>query len=344
MHVFARVVCSFYWFHPLAWQAWRRLHVEADRSCDDAVADCGNPSEFAEQLVALATRIVSIPPPALSMAGGELVTRVHALLNPNQARGRSGARYAMFVAASAIVVGTSVAAVEPVHRTTFERVAPIQPPAATFGQQLSSSRPPVAVPPRAAQASAPAPTPPPPSAAVTPISQPRNPAATAPTRPPDYVIGAGDILIVSYWNHKEMTSEVLVRPDGRITLPLINDVDAAGLTPGQLRDRLMQASVKFLADPAITVGVKAINSRKVYISGGVAKPGPYDLVDQMTVMSLIAAAGGLRDFVTGRKILIIRRENGKQIALPFDYRDVLSGQNLDQNIVLEPGDLVVVPE
>ena len=141
-----------------------------------------------------------------------------------------------------------------------------------------------------------------------------------------------------------MTSEVLVRPDGRITLPLINDVDAAGLTPGQLRDRLMQASVKFLADPAITVGVKAINSRKVYISGGVAKPGPYDLVDQMTVMSLIAAAGGLRDFVTGRKILIIRRENGKQIALPFDYRDVLSGQNLDQNIVLEPGDLVVVPE
>jgi polysaccharide export outer membrane protein len=171
------------------------------------------------------------------------------------------------------------------------------------------------------------------------------PAASAAITPPaDYVIGPGDVLIITYWRDKDMTSDAVVRPDGKITLPLLNDVDASGLTPEQLRDRLLKISVKYLEDPNITVGVKAINSRRVYITGGINKPGPYDLAGPMDVMSLISMAGGLRDFVNGKRILILRTEGSKQTAIRFNYREVEEGKNLQQNIPLKPGDRIVVPD
>jgi polysaccharide export outer membrane protein len=165
--------------------------------------------------------------------------------------------------------------------------------------------------------------------------------------PADYVIGVGDVLFVNYWRDKDnMTGDYPVRPDGKVTLPLLNDVDAAGLTTEQLRDRLTKASLKFLEDPTITVGVRAINSRKVYISGGIIKPGPYDLLIPMDVFSLIATAGGLKEFVNGKNILIIRDEGGKQNTFPFNYQDFSRGRAdaLRKNIPLKPGDRIVVPE
>lgn len=190
---------------------------------------------------------------------------------------------------------------------------------------------------------APASTQVPPTTTATPTA-PASAAAGTITPPTDYVIGEGDILIITYWRDKDMTSEAVVRPDGRITLPLLNDVDASGKTPEQLRDHLLKVSVKYLEDPNITVGVKAINSRKVYIVGGISKPGPYDLNVPLDVLSLISMAGGLKDFVHGKKILIVRTENGKQTSIPFNYQEVESGKNLRQNILLKPGDRVVVPE
>jgi polysaccharide export outer membrane protein len=170
------------------------------------------------------------------------------------------------------------------------------------------------------------------------------PAGSLVTPPPDYLIGAGDVLAISYYKEKDMTSDYFVRPDGKITLPLLNDLDAAGLTTDQLREKLTKESVKYFVDPSITVGVRTINSRKVFISGGVSKPGAYDLLVPLDVYSLISVAGGLKEYVNGKNIIIVRTERGKQISLKFNYKDFSAGKNLDQNVALRPGDKVVVPE
>src|SRR5215207_7640458 len=164
------------------------------------------------------------------------------------------------------------------------------------------------------------------------------------TPPADYIIGAGDVLAIVYWRDKDMTGDYAVRPDGKITLPLLNDVDVQGLTPAQLRERLTKVSVQFLEDPTITVGVRAINSRKVYIVGGIQKPGPYDLLIPMDVVSLMAVAGGLKEFVNGKNVLIVRDEGGKTNTFQFNYQDFSRGRDLRKNIPLKPGDRIVVPE
>lgn len=168
--------------------------------------------------------------------------------------------------------------------------------------------------------------------------------ATPVTPPPGYVIGPEDVLQVLYWREKDMSAEVTVRPDGMITLPLLNDVQAAGLTPEQLRDKINELSKKFLQeDPTVTVVIKAINSRKVFITGSVTKPGPYALTSPTTVLQLIAMAGGLTEFADQGKIGVMRQENGKLVRYPFNYKNVAKGKNLDQNIELKPGDTVIVP-
>ena len=158
--------------------------------------------------------------------------------------------------------------------------------------------------------------------------------------PPDYTIGPDDKLAIVFWRDTEITSEVVVRPDGRISLPLLNDVQAAGLTPDQLRERLLVAAARFIAEPAATVVVKEINSRRVYITGGVEKPGSYSLNGPTTVLQLIATAGGLKEFVNGKSIIVVRSGNSR---VKFNYRDVVSGKRLEQNIALKPGDTVIVP-
>lgn len=169
------------------------------------------------------------------------------------------------------------------------------------------------------------------------------PAATGMALPPDYVIGPDDVLAVLFWRDQEMSGDYVVRPDGQITLPLLNDVRAAGLTPEQLRDELTRAASKLMEDPSVTVGVKAINSRKVHITGMVTKPGAYPLTAPTTVVQLIATAGGLHEFAKKKNILIVRNENGRQVAFKFNYNDFMKGKNLKQNIELKPGDTVVIP-
>ena len=161
--------------------------------------------------------------------------------------------------------------------------------------------------------------------------------------PADYSIGPEDVLSIVYWHEKDMTSDVTVRPDGKISLPLLNDVPAAGLTPAQLRDRLIDASKKFFEDPSVTVVVKEMNSRKVFITGEVVKPGSYPLTGPTTVLQLISIAGGLRDYADSKNIVIIHTENGRPTSYLFNYKDVVSRRNLRQNIELKSGDTIIVP-
>jgi polysaccharide export outer membrane protein len=174
----------------------------------------------------------------------------------------------------------------------------------------------------------------------------RNASASTPTTAPlpdDYVIGADDVLTIVFWREKDLSGEVAVRPDGRISLPLLNDIDAAGLTPEQLRLRVTEAAEKLLEQPTVTVVVKQINSRKVFITGQVGKPGPYPLSGPMTVVQLIAMAGGVAEYADDKNITIMRSENGKQISLRFNYEEVKKRKRLEQNIQLKPGDTVIVP-
>jgi len=170
------------------------------------------------------------------------------------------------------------------------------------------------------------------------------PGPDAASGPVGYLIGPNDVLSVTFWHDKEMNAEaVVVRPDGNITLPLLNDIQAAGLTPAQLRDRILTEAQQYIEDPSPTVSVKEIKSRNVFITGQVDKPGPYPLAGPMTVLQLIAMAGGLKEFADGKNILVMRSENGRQVAYQVDYKELLKRKNLRQNIDLKPGDTVVVP-
>jgi polysaccharide biosynthesis/export protein len=169
--------------------------------------------------------------------------------------------------------------------------------------------------------------------------------AAASSWPDAYVIGPGDVLSVRFWRQDRVSSDVVVRPDGMVSLLLLDDVRAAGLTPEQLRDNIQEQATKFFEDPQVTVIVKQVNSRVVYITGMVGKPGPYPLLHPMTVLQLIATAGGLQDYANGDDIVVIRTENGQQTTFSFNYGRVRkrSGEFLDENITLKPGDTVVVP-
>jgi polysaccharide export outer membrane protein len=178
--------------------------------------------------------------------------------------------------------------------------------------------------------------------AAAPKQAAQMPAGVQP--PADYLIGPDDVLAVGFWRDKELSVEqVVVRPDGRITLPLINDVVAAGLTPDQLRARVEEAASRFIADPTPTVVVKEIKSRRVFVTGQVAKPGPYPLTSDTTVLQLLSLAGGFSEFAKPNNIVIMRQQGGQTTTLPFRYKDVIKGKKLEQNVLLRPGDTVVVP-
>ena len=226
---------------------------------------------------------------------------------------------------AAIVLGTSLYAQK-------ASAPPTAPPAVPATPASSGTAAPSAVPATPARNAA--------SAKVTPDTPT---TATSVPIPPGYVIGPEDVLSVLYWKDKDMSTDVAVRPDGKISLQLLNDIDAAGLTPEQLRDRLIEESKRYIEDPNITVIVKQINSRKVFVTGEISKPGPYSLTGPTTVLQLIALAGGLRDFADSKNIVILRVENGKPVTYGFNYKDVASRKNLKQNIELKPGDTIVVP-
>lgn len=181
-------------------------------------------------------------------------------------------------------------------------------------------------------------------ATPTPQSVITNPGSSAPalTLPKDYVIGVEDVLNVVFWNAKELSAEVLVRPDGKISLPILNDVPAAGMTPEQLAESIAKIGTKFVRDSGATVIVKAVHSRKVYVVGEVAKPGPFQLGNEMNVIQAIGEAGGFLETAKKGDVVIVRNENGKERRYKFNYNDVVRGKNVEQNIRLLPGDTILV--
>jgi polysaccharide export outer membrane protein len=192
--------------------------------------------------------------------------------------------------------------------------------------------------------------------ATAPVPMPGGPAtpasaavSTTPTAdpnapPPGYVIGADDVLTIRVWQDEKMSGDVLVRPDGKVTLALVNDIQAAGLTPDQFRLALTAAAEKFIEGPTVNVTVKQINSRRIYVQGAVNKPGPYQLSGRMDVLQMLAMAGGLTEYADKGNIGIFRTENGKQVRYRFNWDEVNDGKRLQQNIELKVGDTIVVKE
>jgi polysaccharide biosynthesis/export protein len=156
-----------------------------------------------------------------------------------------------------------------------------------------------------------------------------------------YIIGVEDELQISVWREPELSMQLVVRPDGMITLPLINDVKAAGLKTEELQNLLMEKFKAFVNEPQVTVIVRGIRSRKVYLVGEVSRQGTFPLNGDMTALELLAAAGGVGPFAKADNIYILREVNGKKIRIPFHYKKAVAGKS--ENVVLQPGDLVVVP-
>jgi polysaccharide export outer membrane protein len=168
-------------------------------------------------------------------------------------------------------------------------------------------------------------------------------AAAAPATDSDYKIGPQDVLRIDVWKEPDITRIAPVRPDGRISLPLLNDVQAAGLTPSQLAATLTEGLKKFITNPQVTVSVSEINSRRVYVTGEVTKPGAFPLLPNMTVLQALSSSGGFSQFAKIKGIYVLRVEDGKQVKHPFNYKDVVSGKKPELNIPLQPGDVIVVP-
>ena len=156
-----------------------------------------------------------------------------------------------------------------------------------------------------------------------------------------YIIGVEDELQISVWREPELSTVLVVRPDGMITLPLINDVKAVGLKTEELQNVLMDKLKNFVNEPQVTVIVRSIRSRKVYLVGEVGHQGTFTINGDMTALELLAAAGGVGPFAKADAIYILREQNGKKIRIPFHYKKAVAGKS--ENVTLQPGDVVVVP-
>jgi polysaccharide export outer membrane protein len=168
-------------------------------------------------------------------------------------------------------------------------------------------------------------------------------SSKAATQDPNYIIGAQDVLDISVWKEPEVSRVVPVRPDGKISLPLLNDVQAAGLTPSQLAAQLTVSLKKYVTSPQVTVIVATINSQRVYIIGEVLRPGAFPMLPGMNVLQGLSSAGGFTQFAKTKSIYVLRMENGKQQKYPVNYKEVVSGKHPDQDILLKAGDTIVVP-
>jgi polysaccharide biosynthesis/export protein len=161
----------------------------------------------------------------------------------------------------------------------------------------------------------------------------------APVDPKSYKIGPEDVILVRVWREAELTGLYLVRPDGKITMPLIGDILASGLTPENLATQITEGLGKIMVKPDVTVSVQQVNSKKYYITGEVNKTGQFPLVLPVTILEALSQAGGLREFGNGKKIVILRGAE----RLKFNYNEVIKGKNLQQNIMLQNGDHIIVP-
>jgi polysaccharide export outer membrane protein len=181
------------------------------------------------------------------------------------------------------------------------------------------------------------PAPPAPGAGASDTTSPPSTASAT-----DYVIGPEDTLHIAVWKEADLTATLPVRPDGKISLPLLNDVQAAGLTPMQLADSLTEKLKKYVASPRVTVVVTSINSKRIFLVGEVGHTGAVPMLPNMTVLQALSSAG-LTQFANTKKIYVMRMQGGKQVKLPVNYRKLVKGEEIDQNYLLQPGDTIVVP-
>jgi polysaccharide export outer membrane protein len=164
-------------------------------------------------------------------------------------------------------------------------------------------------------------------------------APAAPVDPKAYLIGAEDVISIRVWHEPENSGQFIVRPDGKVSVPLIGEIQAAGLTPEKLSSNIAEGLQKIMVHPEVTVGVEKVNSKKYYIQGeGINRPGSYPLVIDTTVLEALVNAGGFREFANTKKIVILR---GNQ-TLKFNYKEVTKGKNMEQNILVKPGDQIIV--
>jgi len=160
---------------------------------------------------------------------------------------------------------------------------------------------------------------------------------------PDYEIGPSDVLRIDVWKEPDISRVVPVRPDGKISLPLLNDIQAAGLTTMQLSAVIATGLKEYIANPQVTVSLSEINSRRVYVTGEVVRSGTIALLPHMTVLQALSSTGGFTQFAKLKGIYVLRSENGKKVKYPFSYKDVVAGRKQQQDIELQPGDVIVVP-
>ncbi len=244
-----------------------------------------------------------------------------------------------FAALTLVCAGVTFAA----HVSAQSQTPQTTSPAATGLQPLTAVGTPAngtTVPPPAPAPDPPppAPVPPPPPAPTTTRVDPRSVDMTA-----AYQIGPEDLLDISVWKNVELSRVVPVRPDGKVSLPLVNDIQAAGLTPTELRDQITTKLAEYIPAPEVSVMVREVHSRKVAVVGAVKMPGRYEMKSPMTVLEAIALAQGLTDFASRDRIVVLRDQNGKTTQIPFNYRKIGDDGASQQNFFLRPGDIVVVP-
>jgi polysaccharide biosynthesis/export protein len=240
--------------------------------------------------------------------------------------------------------------------------APVDPPAVQPGNTMLAKQPaPKAVEPEETATPKPAESKAPEAVATPKLPAPAEPAPSGKSRPEaevlrakalaasgvrsdDYVIGEGDVLQIVVWGERDASvPSMTVRTDGKITMPLIKEVQVAGLTPAQAEAIIQEQLSKVIKTADVTVIVSQINSKKIYLTGAVKREGPLRYSYRMTVLQAISEAGGLTDYAKRKKIYILHNENGREYKLPFDYAAVLRGEHTEQNILLSPGDHIVVP-
>lgn len=165
----------------------------------------------------------------------------------------------------------------------------------------------------------------------------------APTEPGTYVVGVSDVLAIVVWKNPELSVTVPVRPDGRISVPLVGEIEAVQQTPTQIQTTLTAAFAEFVTSPAVTVVVEEINSHRVFIMGEVNSSGTYDILQPTRLLQALAMAGGLTDFAKKDKVVLLRDVAGVQQWITLSIKDIQAGKNLEDNILLRPGDTIIVP-
>lgn len=159
----------------------------------------------------------------------------------------------------------------------------------------------------------------------------------------EYRIGPEDVLKIYVWNHPELSLSVPVRIDGKISIPLVNDVDVSGTTPMELKNKITTELAKFIEQPTVSVIVEAINSQKIVIVGNVTTPGVYRIGSVLSLMEAISKAGGLGEWANAKKIKVVQKKGGSEKIIEINYNDLIKGENLKNNILIYPGDKIIVP-